>query len=526
MALSYAQYPGNGSQQTFAVPFPYLKRADIQVRVNLDLVSFTWDDNQTIRVAPAPAAASVIEIRRFTQRDTRVVDFSDGSVLTETELDLANIQVFYIVQEAIDIAGGTLELLPDGSYGAGGRRIRNLGTAVDPRDAVTKEYHDGTFIPQMVSLLNQAVSAKDTSVASRDTAVSAMNTAIAHRDLALQYRDAAAASAASALASKNAAYTSESNSWSYRENARVYSEQALASKNAAATSEGNAWTYQNLALTYRNDAETFKNAAAASAAQAASFDPTTFMTKAGGIFTGPITVQNAYPNVVLKDTDTGQSRSVLNEGNLIGFTNASGNWNLNVTDGGMIWSPYYGNMHDYIWSVANERGGAHAAGRVAKGGDTMTGALWLNYANPMLNFYWAGVKHGQWWLDGSGNMIWRDGGGTNHFYITPGGAVWTQQLGDLNTRIEQRCDAWSAARREEANSYSTSIHNSQQGTIDDRVHRLQFVGYGESAAAGWSYDAPVVVNDCFWNYAGVQRRVKTLQMHIPGQGGWVNVWSS
>jgi len=187
MALSYVQYEGDGTQETFAIPFPYLDKSHIEVRVNLDVTPYTWDDPNTIRISPAPPPGAVIEARRITPRETRMVDFVDGSVLTESDLDIANLQTFYIVQEAIDIAGGTLELKSDGSYGAHGRRISDLGNPVNDRDAVTKLWAETA----MSSQLAQANYAKDASVNAKVGAEAARDAAYTARDAALSYRNLA-----------------------------------------------------------------------------------------------------------------------------------------------------------------------------------------------------------------------------------------------------------------------------------------------------------------------------------------------
>jgi len=249
MALSYAQYPGNGVTQTFAVPFPYISRNDVKVRVNLVDTPFTFDDNNTIRINPAPANGAVVEVRRSTYRDNPLVDFVDGSVLTETDLDLATVQTFYIVQEAIDIAGGTLELKANGDYGANGRKIKEVGNPVDPQDVVTKGYHDGTFIPEMTALKADTTAEKNAAIAAKDTAVASKN--------------AAATSEANALASKNAAAASEANALSYRNTAETH-------KNSAATSATNAATSEANALSYRNTADSHRTAAAGSATAAST----------------------------------------------------------------------------------------------------------------------------------------------------------------------------------------------------------------------------------------------------------------
>lgn len=254
MALSFVQYTGNGSQETYAIPFPYLQRENVEVRVDLDVTAYTWDDDNTIRISPAPADGAVIEARRITPRENRLVDFVDGAVLNESDLDLANLQTFYIVQEAIDIAGGTLELLSNGSYGAGGRRIEELGNPVENRDAVTKEWAETA----MSSQLAQATAEKALAVAARTAAEAA--------------RDAAAGSASAAAGSASTASTQAGLADSSRAAAVSARDAALAYRDAA-------FGYRNEAQGFRNEAETFKNQAAASAAAAATFDPANYYQK-------------------------------------------------------------------------------------------------------------------------------------------------------------------------------------------------------------------------------------------------------
>jgi len=226
MALSYVQYEGNGTQETFAIPFPYLDKSHVEVRVALDVHPYTWDDPQTIRISPAPAPGAVVEARRITPRETRMVDFVDGSVLTESDLDLATVQTFYIVQEAIDIAGGTLELLPDGSYGAGGRRIKEVGTPIEARDAVTKEYHDGTWIPQMNAILSSTTTERQNAQTARQGAEAARDAAIAARTAAEAARDAARTSETNSANSASASQSSRLASEAARDLARDWAEKA------------------------------------------------------------------------------------------------------------------------------------------------------------------------------------------------------------------------------------------------------------------------------------------------------------
>jgi hypothetical protein len=167
--------------------------------------------------------------------------------------------------------------------------------------------------------------------------------------------------------------------------------------------------------------------------------------------------------------------------------------------------------------------------RPVKGtGGMLTGALEINVASPSLWLHNPSVKKGRLVVDGSGNLIWQDQGGQNHFYVTAAGAVWTQQLGDLNSRIEDRANAWSASRRDEANSYSLSLYNSAVSVANDRVYRIQMAGYGEVGGTdGMTNVAPGVFTGARGTPYGAQVfAYRILQMHIPSQGGWVNIWVS
>lgn len=142
MALSKVQYNGDGVQTDFPVAFPYLKKDHIKVTVNGSDVSFTWPSDSTVRVSPAPANGTIVEVNRDTPNDARLVDFVNGSTLSADQLDRDSNQIFFIVQEAFDLADGSLNVLGDGSFGAGGRRISNGGDPTSPQDFATKNYVD------------------------------------------------------------------------------------------------------------------------------------------------------------------------------------------------------------------------------------------------------------------------------------------------------------------------------------------------------------------------------------------------
>lgn len=100
MALSNVVTNGDGVTTNFAVPFQYLDRSHVHVYVSGVEKTFTWLTGASIQVSPAPPAGTQnVEIRRVTPRDAPVVDYSNGSVLAESDLDKTSLQTLFISQE-------------------------------------------------------------------------------------------------------------------------------------------------------------------------------------------------------------------------------------------------------------------------------------------------------------------------------------------------------------------------------------------------------------------------------------------
>nr|WP_047575682.1 phage tail fiber protein [Methylobacterium sp. ZNC0032] len=350
MALSFEQFSGDGINRQFPIDFGYLSRDHISVTVDGVAVAFTFLNNGLVQTAVAPAVGTVVEVRRSTPRETPLTDFVDGSTLTEADLDTATLQTFYLAQEAYDIAGGTLGIQPDGSYSANNRRIGTVADPTGPQDVVNKRYFEGTFLPQQTSLLNQTTAQKEAAVAARTGSETALAAALVARDLALQYRDAAQGHRNAAETAKNDAYSYRTQAYDYytyayaaQQAAEAFKNAADASRATAATHDNNAYLhkeaakawaektdgpvetgkysakawandaqqYRNTTLTYRNDAETFKNQAAASAAAAATWDPSSYIPKSGGIYLGPLGTMATGANWSWLSTDAGPDGNAI-----------------------------------------------------------------------------------------------------------------------------------------------------------------------------------------------------------------------
>ena len=106
MAYSRVTYTGDGSARSFTIPFLFLDRTHVTIKVAGVLKTLTtdyvWLTDSTIQFVTAPASPLSIFIERVTPSTTRLVDFQDASVLTAADLNLSDNQNFYIGQEAID----------------------------------------------------------------------------------------------------------------------------------------------------------------------------------------------------------------------------------------------------------------------------------------------------------------------------------------------------------------------------------------------------------------------------------------
>ena len=65
----------------------------------IETEDFTWLNASEITMDVAPAADTLITIKRLTNQEERIVDFQDGGVIREATLDLDSNQLFYLAHD-------------------------------------------------------------------------------------------------------------------------------------------------------------------------------------------------------------------------------------------------------------------------------------------------------------------------------------------------------------------------------------------------------------------------------------------
>ena len=113
-AASLTTHTGNGSTNAFSISFSFL--ADNEIDVTVAGVTKTLGTHYTISGSTitftsgnTPANGAAIKFQRDTDISAKKVDFSDGSVLTEADLDANSDQIIFAQQEITDKLAGIEE---------------------------------------------------------------------------------------------------------------------------------------------------------------------------------------------------------------------------------------------------------------------------------------------------------------------------------------------------------------------------------------------------------------------------------
>jgi hypothetical protein len=150
MAFALDEYIATSEQTDFIISFSYQAQEDIKVIQNGSTLTVTihyiFSDATTIQLVTGATTGDIILLQRSTSRTSRDVNFTPG-VLTESDLDNANIQTFFMAQEAMDLADRAMNLdETDGKWTARTKIIKNVTNPILDQDAATKNYVDSATL--------------------------------------------------------------------------------------------------------------------------------------------------------------------------------------------------------------------------------------------------------------------------------------------------------------------------------------------------------------------------------------------
>ena len=206
---SWSTYPGNGTSVSFVVPFPYAKREHVRVFIGWDPstqsfstelqhgTDFTWVSGTGITVATAPAAGTTISLVRETPIDEQLAEWQAGSPPTSFELNTADRQVLYALQEFVDRTLQARDDLDEAVLqGAGVTLVDNLNSALTTAALTANQ-------GRVLRLLIEAVeAATDAAQADANSAQTAADAAQADANSAQTAADAALSRAGGTMTGK------------------------------------------------------------------------------------------------------------------------------------------------------------------------------------------------------------------------------------------------------------------------------------------------------------------------------------
>lgn len=306
MANSYVRYTGNGTTTDYTFPFPYISQDHVKVSVDGVAAVFTFLNANTVKITPAPTG--VIDIRRVTPKDNPPVNFQDGSVLKEADLDLLALFSTYIAQEVQDTVDQVIQVNLAGNLDAQNKRVINVADPVDDQDAVNKrtlvyDYPKVAIVADSVSNVNKVandlngasffeadlgsitdtptglpvadgaintVAINITAVEDVATNMSSVTSALTNAANAADSATASASSATASASSASSASSSASSAATQASNASASASAASGSASAAAASATTATTQAGIATTKAGEAATSATNAANSATAAGS----------------------------------------------------------------------------------------------------------------------------------------------------------------------------------------------------------------------------------------------------------------
>lgn len=298
MPLSYATYAGNGSTTTFSVPFPYLLKAHVKLYTGYNILTgayttqlvdgthYSWSSGTQVQLTTAPANGVTLTVLRDTPDAAQLVPWQDGSNLTAADLNNADLQNLYVVQEQQDRNDS------GAAAAVAAQTAANTATAAATA-ATTAANNANTTAAAATTAANNATTAANASTAASTAATAAANAASANAATAVSTANSAASTANTALSTANTAATNASNAVTTANTAASNASTALSTANTAASNASAAVSTANTASTNASAAVSTANTASTNASNAVTTANTANTTAGSAVTTANNAVTTA-----------------------------------------------------------------------------------------------------------------------------------------------------------------------------------------------------------------------------------------
>lgn len=170
MPLSFTSYTATPGQTNFDFSFPFLSTSHIKVQINgVDTTAYTVVTSPSTKVVlnSGATAGQIVKVYRLTPgrsvspNNVNLVDFVNGSVLSEEDLDKNAKQLLYLIQESDDTGGGAMPYDStltawNASVSGSGKKVVNVSDPTNAQDAATKNYVDTQVTAERTTAANAA----------------------------------------------------------------------------------------------------------------------------------------------------------------------------------------------------------------------------------------------------------------------------------------------------------------------------------------------------------------------------------